>query len=93
MDLGKIKTFQVKQMKLADTVLHKLCILSVENGVVDALQDFYGSRGRSDFHRMITSSQLQEAIEQAVRTSKEPKLLISGPGKVRIMALTAQDAS
>lgn len=69
--------------KLSDTALHKLYVLSVENGVVGALKDFYSTPvGRS-----ITAAQLQEAIQQAVTRSKDPKLLISKPGKVRIMAI------
>ena len=82
-----VKTLQVNQKNLSDTALHKLYVLSVENGVVSALQDFYQTCGESDF---ISPEQLQEAIQQAVTTSKDPKFLISGEGKVRIMALTAR---
>ena len=67
--------------KLSDTALHKLYVLSVENGVAVALQDFYETRGQSD---LISLEQLQGAIQQAVTRSKDPKLLISEPGKVRI---------
>ena len=66
----------------SDTALHELYVLSVENGVIDALQDFYST----PVGHAITLEQLQEAIQQAVTRSKDPKLLISGPGKVRIMA-------
>ena len=38
--------------------------------------------------RDITPEQLQKAIEQSVTVSKDPKLLISGQGKVRIMAIS-----
>ena len=70
--------------------MHKLSVLSVENGVVGALQDFYKTQGPYDFQipHQISSAQLQKAIQQAVTTSTEPKLLISEPGKMRIMALT-----
>jgi len=73
---------------------HKLYVLSVENGVVDALQDFYQPQGQQGFPigQEISSEQLQAAIQQAVTASKEPKLLISEPGKVRIMALTSQES-
>ena len=87
-DFSKVKTYQVNQKKIPDTVLHKLYVLSVENGVVNALQDFYEARGQSDFQ--ISPEQLQGAIQQEVTMSKNPKLLISQPGKVRIMSLTAQ---
>jgi hypothetical protein len=70
---------------LSDAVLHKLYVLSVENGMVSALQDFYQALGQSN---SISPEQLQEAIQQTVTTSKDPKLLISGAGKVRIMSLT-----
>jgi len=58
--------------------------------VVGALQDFYQNWGQSEVQvpRTISSEQLQVAIQQAVATSKEPKLLISEPGKVRIMAMS-----
>jgi len=68
-----------------DTALHKLYVLSVEHGVAGALRDFYETRGQPDFR--ISPEQLPEAIAQAVTTSKDPKLLISRPGKVRIMGL------
>jgi len=94
---SKVKAPQVNQKKLSgstalttgDIDLHKFYILSVENGVAGALQDFYETRGQPDFQmtRRISSEQLQEAIAQAVTTSKDPKLLISKPGKVRIMVL------
>ncbi len=81
--------------KISNTALHKLYVLSVEHGMVDALRDFYQTWGQSDFQmtRGISSEQLPEAIKQAVTTSKDPKLLISGQGKVRIMALTSEDTS
>jgi hypothetical protein len=76
--------------ELSDTTRHQLYVLSVENGVVDALQDFYENQGQSGFQvaRRITSAQLQQAIEQTVTGSKDPKLLISNPGKMRIVAIS-----
>ena len=85
--LASKKSAPVNQKKLSDASLHKLCVLSVENGVVGALQDFYQTWGQSDF---IFPEQLQEVIQQAVTTSKDPKLLISGEGKVRIMSLMSR---
>jgi hypothetical protein len=79
------KILQGNQKDLSDATLHKLYVLSVENGVVGALRDFYQTRGQSDF---ISPEQLQEAIQQAVTTSKDPKLLISGAGKVRVMSFS-----
>ena len=68
-------------LKSSNIASHELYVLSVENGVIDALQDFYSTPvGHS-----ITPEQLQEAIQQAVTRTKDPKLLISEPGKVRIM--------
>jgi hypothetical protein len=86
---GSAKTAQVNHEDLSDAARHKLYVLSVEHGVVSALQDFYQTRGQSYFQ--ISPEQLQEAIQQAVATSKEPKLLVSEGGKVRIMALIAGD--
>ncbi len=80
-DFSKVKTLKVNQKKLSDTALHKLYVLSVENGVAGALQDFYST----PVGRRIFPEQLQGAIQQAVIRSKDPKLLISGPGKVRIL--------
>ncbi len=92
-DFSKVKTFQVNQKNISDLTRHKLYVMSVENGVVGALQDFYYTRGQSGFQmdRRSSSKQLQEAIQEAVTASKEPKLLISEPGKVRIMALTTEE--
>ncbi len=87
-DFSKVKTLQVNQEKLSEADLHKLYVLSVENGVVGALRDFYSN----PIGRSITVAQLKEAIAQAVTTSKDPKFLISRPGKVRIMSLTAQES-
>jgi len=81
---------QVNSHGLSDMVQHQLYVLSFESGMVGALQDFYQTRGQFDLQmtRRIDPEQLQAAIEQAVTGSKAPKLLISEPGKVRIMALT-----
>ncbi len=94
-DFSKAKTFQIDQRNLTDKALHQLYVLSVENGVVGALKDFYQGLGQpaSQGPRRITVNQLQGVIRQAVTSSKDPKLLISEPGKVRIMALTTDDAS
>ena len=70
---------------------HKLYVLSVENGFISALSNFYQTLGQSDLKtvREISPKELEKAIERAVTRSKGPKLLISGPGgKVRIMTLT-----
>ena len=93
-DFSKVKSFQINQKKLTDAALHKLYVLSVENQMVGALRDFYQAWPQSDSRLApgISSKQLQEAIRQKVATSKAPKLLISGPGKVRIMALSEQDS-
>ena len=83
-DFSKVKTFQLTQKNITDSALHKLYVLSVEDGMVSALRGFYQTWGQPDY---ISPEQLQEAIQQAVATSKGPKLLISGSGKVRIMSL------
>jgi hypothetical protein len=80
-----VKTSQVSRKNLSDSTRHKLYVLSIENGMVSALQDFY--MPGTLIGRTITSKQLQGAIQQAVTASQDPKLLISKPGKVRIMAL------
>jgi hypothetical protein len=89
-DFSKDKTFQVNQKNLSETALHKFYVLSVESGVIGALKDFYQTWGHSDLQMTprISSVQLQKAIQQAVTTSKDPKLLISDQGKVRIMAIS-----
>jgi len=92
-DFNKVKTFQINKPGLSGKTMHQFYVLSVENGVVGALQDFYQSWGQTNLqlNSIISSEELQLAIQQAVATSKDPKFLISEPGKVRIMALTAQD--
>jgi hypothetical protein len=94
-DFNKVKTLQINQKGLSGESMHKLYVLSVEDGVIGALQDFYQTRGQSNVrvNSIISSEELQEAIQQAVATSKDPKFLISEPGRVRIMALTAQDSA
>ena len=93
-DFHKVKTFQINPKGLSDKTLHQFYVLCVEHGVVTALEDFYQNRGQTVFQipRSISSEQLQEAIGQAVGSSKDPKLLISGQGKVRIMALTPDES-
>jgi len=93
-DFSKVKTFQVNQKNSSNQALHQLYILSVENGMAGALHNFYQPQGQPDFQmtRPISPEQLQEAIARAVATSKAPKFLISGPGKVRILTMTEQGA-
>jgi hypothetical protein len=94
-DFKKVKTFQIGPKGSSSELIHRFYVLSVENGVVGALQDFYQNWGQSvpRISRVISSEQLQEAIQQAVSSSKDPKFLISEPGKVRIMALTVKDST
>jgi hypothetical protein len=75
--------------KLSDADLHRLYVLSIENGMVNALQDFYQAWGNADLKvRRISLGQVQDLIRQAVTSSKSTKLLIVQPGKLRIMSLT-----
>jgi hypothetical protein len=92
-DLSKVKTIQLKP-KLSDVALHNLYILGVERGVVDALRNFYQKMSPSDIRvtPRILSNQLQDVIKQEVTTSKNPKLLISQHGKMRIMSLTPDNS-
>ena len=92
-DFNKVKTFQIGRSVLSGQSMHKFYVLSVENGVVGALQDFYQTWGQTNLqlNSIISSEELQEAIQEAVASSKDPKFLISEPGKVRIMALTVRD--
>ncbi len=78
---------------LSDNTRQKLYQLSIENGMVGVLQDFYLTMDKPVpvMARTITTNQLQEAIEQEVTSSKGPKLLISEQGKVRIMTLATSD--
>lgn len=95
---------QESQNILSDATRHKLYVLSIENGMAGILQDFYETLDQSGpqmVHTLIpgtpvslsnTPEQLQEAIQQAVTASKDPKLLISQPGKMRIMDLTPDNS-
>jgi hypothetical protein len=91
----KASTPQVNRSGLSDATLHRFYVLSIENGMVGALQDFYQNWGQSylQMPRRISSDQLQKAIQEAVTTSKDPKLLISTPGKVRIMAMSPENSN
>ena len=90
-DLSKVKTFQVNSGNLSDKTSHQLYVLSVEKagwwvlcGIFIKCQGaICFPDGPRDLFRAIT----RQAIQQAVTTSKYPKLLQSAtPGKVRIMA-------
>ena len=91
-DFKKVKTIQIGPKNLSNSTQHKLYVLSIENGVISALKDFYETQGLPNLghSRPISSEQLQDAINQAVARSKEPKLLISTPGKVRIMSMSSK---
>jgi hypothetical protein len=84
-----VKGFQKDKNDLSDPTRHKLYVMSVENGMVDALSDFYQNWALA---RRIAPEQLQEAIAQAVADSKGPKFLIASPGKVRIMTLAPDNS-
>jgi tRNA A37 N6-isopentenylltransferase MiaA len=77
-----------------DPKIHKLFVLGVENGVIEALQDFYQSRTQEDLPqiRTIPLSRLQQYLKQTISMSKDPKLVIAQPGKVRILTLAPQDS-
>jgi hypothetical protein len=87
----KLALFRAHQKGLSDETRHKLYVLSIENGITGVLQDFYQAWDQSRLQTVfrISPDQLQNAIQQAVTASKDPKLLISQPGKVRIMELTS----
>ena len=93
--LKKDPSSKAHQVNLSDATRRKLYVLSIENGMAGILQNFYQTWGQSVLpltHR-ISSDQLQGAIQQAVTASKDPKLLISGPGKMRIVDLNLGDSS
>jgi len=94
LDLNKIKTIQIKPKSQSELAQHRLFVLGIENSVVGALQEFYQNWGQSDIRmpKEVSVDQLQQIIEQAVSSSKEPKLLISEPGKVRIMSISADNS-
>ena len=93
--LASEKTTSVVAIAPADGGAHRLYSFSVEDGVKDALTDFKQHQKRSDLKitPQITSAQLQAVLEAAMSNSKGPKLLISQPGKMRILSLDAQEPS
>ncbi|MBF0504660.1 MAG: hypothetical protein HQL14_06105 [Candidatus Omnitrophica bacterium] len=99
-EISKVKTLQMTEDFLSEPTGNEMYVLSVEKGVVGALKDFYKTLGASpDYHlgstllesTYITPDQMEEAIKQAVTLSAAPKFLISQPGKVRILTLSADD--
>ena len=99
-DINRVKTLDVPSSFLSEPTSHTLYVLSVERGMVNALEDFYRTWGADpnlDWERKLLSSepvpvdQMEEAIRKAVTISDAPKFLISQPGKVRIMTLTEDD--
>ena len=94
-EASKSKTLNVTSNPLSEATMHKLYILSVEKGMVAALQNFYRTFWvGSDFTlgERIAPDQMQEAIKKAVTASGSTKLLIAGSGKVRIMTINTDEA-
>ena len=75
--------------------VHELRSLSAEYGVAGALKDFHQHQRPFDLHlsTSVSAEQLRNILENEISTSKEPKLLISAPGKVRIMSLAGHEDS
>lgn len=93
-EASKDKTLKGTLPALSESTMHKLYILSVEKGMVTALQNFYRTFwAGSDFYleERIAPGQMQEAIKKAVTASQAPKLLIAGSGKVRIMTINTDE--
>ena len=91
--IKKDSSSKAHQVNLSDATRRKLYVLSIENGMAGILQNFYQSWGQSALpvtHR-ISSDQLQGAIQQAVMASTDPKMLISQPGKMRIVDLGVEN--
>jgi hypothetical protein len=100
-DSGQAKMLKVAKKGISDLTRHKLYVMSIENGIVGVFQDFYHTwvvsghqmaitfKPKTPVSRRISLAQLQDAIAKAVTSTKGPKLLITGPGKLRIMALSA----
>ena len=88
-ELAAVPSVKVNQSPLVGADLHQFYVRSVEHGFAGALMDFYQTYGHVDIlkPRSISSDQLQDAIKRAVTSSQDPRLLITGPGKVRIMSL------
>lgn len=86
---GAVKTKAMNRKEPSGQDLHQLYVLGIEYGVIDALRDFYKTKGKPDFQeaRRISPRELQEALQQEVTQTKEAKLLISSPGKLRILGL------
>jgi len=84
---------QINELGITESTSHKMYVLGIENGVNEALKNFYQHWGQMDFQFAgpISKSQLQNAIKEEVTKSQNPKLLISEPGKLRIMSLTDKD--
>ncbi|MDE2027301.1 MAG: hypothetical protein KGK03_02065 [Candidatus Omnitrophica bacterium] len=84
---------KVKITRFNEAQAHRLYVLGVENGMKEAAQRFFINPGAAGAPaaQHISSEQLQKALEQAMGKSKGPKLLIAGPGKVRVMALAPNE--
>jgi len=91
---NSLQAYQLSKKTAVTPSMHQLYVLSVENGVKGALQDFYETRRAAvaPWAHKISSGELQGAIAQAVTASNGPKLLISQPGRVRVMDLKKLDS-
>lgn len=80
---------------LSEETRHRLYLLGIETGVIGAMRSFDHPNGSGGYmiNGVLVPQELESVLAQTVGSSEIPKLLIIEPGKLRIMALTADDKS
>jgi len=90
-DPQKIKTIAIKP-QLSEETADKLAAISANGDLPNVVADFEQGWDNPQPHNTVSADQLGEKIRAAVGDRKEPVLLISDPKKMRIMALSPQEA-
>ncbi len=89
-DPKKIKTITIKPAISAQTAT-KLQLASADNGLQKLLVDFKQNSKKPNLQKFVSPQELEDKIRETVSSTKNPVLLISEQGKMRIMTLTPKD--
>ncbi len=93
-DLKKVKTIEVGP-KVSPETQEKLKSVALDGNVDEAIADFKRNFKQNwnnpQAQSLVSSELLEDKIREAIGDQKDPILLISDHGKMRIMALTPKD--
>ncbi len=89
-DPSKVKTIEVKA-GVSPQTQDKLKLVALDDDVDGAIADFKQNWNNPQAQPLASSEQLEDKIREAIGDQKDPVLLISDHGKMRIMALTPKE--